>query len=170
MFNLTGVEKVLPPDDIIVSKTNLKGHIEYANNTFLDIADFSLGDVLNEPHSILRNENMPRCVFQLLWEYLQAGREIFAYVVNNTKNGDHYWVFAHVTPSFNAEGEIVSYHSNRRAPSRDAIEKVKALYDLLLKEEAAHPNRKDGQKAGYALLQSILAEKGVSYDEFVLSL
>lgn len=170
MFNLTGAERLLAPDDIIVSKTNLKGHIEYANDTFLEIADFNLKDVLDQPHAMVRNENMPRCVFQLLWEYLQSGREIFAYVVNSAKNGDYYWVFAHVTPSLNENREVIGYHSNRRAPTREAIEKITALYDLLLKEEAAHTNRKEGQKAGYALLQSILAEKGVSYDEFVLSL
>ncbi|PCI05924.1 MAG: chemotaxis protein [Hyphomicrobiales bacterium] len=170
MLSVDGAERKLGQNDLIVSKTNLKGHITYANDVFLDIADYSLKQVLNQPHSMIRSEAMPRCVFQLLWEYLQDGREIFAYVVNATRKNDHYWVFAHVTPSTDANGKIISYHSNRRAPSEAAIEAVKALYEILLAEEAKHSNRKEGQKAGYALLLKILEEKGMSYDEFIFSL
>ncbi len=170
MFHLAGEERKLGENDLIVSKTNLKGHISYANDVFLDIADFSLGEVINKPHSLVRHEAMPRCIFQLLWEYLTDGREIFAYVVNTTKNNDYYWVFAHVTPSRDAKGNITSYHSNRRRPKEQAVSAIKELYDVLLLEEKSHSNRKQGQKAGYALLMKILKEKGMDYDEFVLSL
>ena len=170
MLQLQGNERKLAENELIVSKTNLKGQISYANDVFLDIADFSLKEVLDQPHSLIRHKMMPRCVFQLLWDQLQAGREIFAYVVNSTKKGDYYWVFAHVTPSRNAQGEVTSYHSNRRRPSPDAIAAVSALYDTLLKEENRHDNRKRGQEAGYALLAKVLKEKGMEYDEFVLSL
>lgn len=170
MLSVAGAERKLGQDELIVSKTDLKGNITYANDVFLSIADFSLKGVLNKPHSMIRNEAMPRCIFQLLWEYLEGGREIFAYVVNATKNNDHYWVFAHVTPSRDASGTVTSYHSNRRAPSEAAIAAIKGLYGTLLKEEKSKSNRKEGQKAGYALLQKILEEKGMDYDEFVLSL
>lgn len=170
MLSVSGNERKLGEDEIIVSKTNLKGHITYANDVFLEIADFSLKEVLQQPHSMVRNEAMPRCVFQLLWEYLQGGKEIFAYVVNQTKFGDHYWVLAHVTPSRDASGNVTSYHSNRRRPTDAAITAVKELYGLLLAEENKHANRKDGQKAGYDLLLKILEEKGVDYDEFIHSL
>lgn len=168
MLNPLGIERKLDHGDIIVSKTNLKGHITYANDVFLDIANYSLIDVLEKPHSLIRNKVMPRCIFQLLWERLQAGREIFAYVVNNTKNNDaYYWVLAHVTPSRDDVGNIISYHSSRRAPSEAAISKISALYRKLLDEENRKSNRKDGQTASYALLQKILGEKGVDYDEFI---
>jgi PAS domain S-box-containing protein len=170
MLQLSGQERKLAKGELIVSKTNLKGHITYANDIFLEIADFSLSEILNKPHSIIRHKMMPRCVYQLMWEYLQAGREIFAYVVNATKYGDYYWVFAHVTPSMNEHGKVTSYHSNRRGPSEQAIQVVSALYDSLLKEEKSQSNRKEGQKAGYALLIKTLQEKGVDYDEFILSL
>ncbi len=170
MLQLRGEERKLGENELIVSKTNLKGHITYANDIFLDIAGFTLNEVLDKPHALIRHDMMPRCIFQLLWERLQAGDEIFAYVVNVTKGGDYYWVLAHVTPSMNADGEVTSYHSNRRQPSRDAIAAVSALYDVLLKEENSYSNRKQGQEAGYALLMNILEEKGLGYDEFVLSL
>lgn len=170
MLSIAGNERKLGEDDIIVSKTNLKGHITYANDVFLDIADFSLNEVLDQPHSLVRHEAMPRCVFQLLWDYLQVGREIFAYVVNCTKHNDHYWVLAHVTPSRDASGNVTSYHSNRRRPTESALTEIKKLYGLLFQEENKHSNRKEGQKAGFALLTKILEEKGVDYDQFIHSL
>jgi PAS domain S-box-containing protein len=170
MLAIAGRERVMDDDDIIVSKTNPKGHIVYANDVFLDIADFSLGDVLGKPHALVRNAAMPRCVFRLLWETIQSGREIFAYVVNRTKGGDHYWVLAHVTPSRDEAGNVTGYHSNRRKPNPAAIAQISALYEVLLAEEDRYASRKEGLEASYRLLQGLLEEKGVDYDRFVLSL
>ncbi len=167
---LTGTEQKLDPQDIIVSKTDLKGRIIYANDIFLDIAGYNLREILDKPHNVIRHPLMPRCVFQLLWERLQFGNEIFAYVVNSTKAEDYYWVLAHVTPSMDSKGNVTSYHSNRRAPSGAAIAAITPIYEALVAEEKSHKNAKEGQKAGYRLLMKTLEEKGVSYDEFVLSL
>lgn len=170
MLNIAGNERVMADEDIIVSKTNLKGHLVYANDRFLDIADFSMAEVLDKPHSIVRNDVMPRCIFKLLWETIRSGQEIFAYVVNCTKGGDHYWVLAHVTPSFNAKGELTGYHSNRRKPTASAIQEIRSLYKALLDEEARHANRKEGLEASSRMLDFILEGKGLSYDRFVLAL
>lgn len=170
MLAIAGRERVMADDDIIVSKTNLKGHLVYANDIFLDIADFSLGEVLGKPHALVRNPAMPRCIFRLLWETIQAGREIFAYVVNRTKTGDHYWVLAHVTPSRDEAGNVTGYHSNRRKPRPEAVAKISALYEQLLAEEDRHDNKKEGLAASYQLLHRLLEEKGVDYDRFVLGL
>ena len=101
----TGVERFFPEDEVIVSKTDFKGRITYANETFLNIAGFTEDEILGQPHSIIRHPDMPRCVFKLLWDTIKARSEIFAYVLNMAKNGDHYWVFAHVTPTFDASGK-----------------------------------------------------------------
>lgn len=167
----TGKERFFDKNDIIVSKTDLKGKIVYANKTFLDIADFTAGEVLGAPHSILRHPEMPRCIFKLLWDTLESGREIFAYVVNRTKFGDHYWVLAHVTPSYNSLGQIDGYHSNRRVPDRKLIDaKIAPLYHGLLDAEKKHANSKDGMQASFDGLTKMLQEKGVGYDEFIFSL
>ena len=121
---LTGVERFFDVDDIIVSKTDLKGRITYANDVFLEIAGYTEQEVLGQPHSMIRHPDMPRCIFKLLWDTIQGGQEIFAYVINRCKNGDHYWVYAHVTPSKGVGGEIVGYHSNRRVPERSIVEKT----------------------------------------------
>jgi len=169
--SLTGNERYFDDDELIVSKTDLKGRVTYCNDVFLKLSDYSEQEMLGQPHSIIRHPHMPRCVFKLLWETLESGDEIFAYVVNRSRNGDHYWVNAHVTPSFDGAGQIIGYHSTRRAPNRDVLEqKIIPLYEKLRNEEAHHDDRKAGLDASYRALTGLLAEQGVAYDEFIASL
>lgn len=168
---ITGVEVSMDRDEFIVSKTDLKGAITYANRTFIDIAGYSEAELIGQPHSIIRHPDMPRCVFKLLWDTISQGQEVFAYVVNRCKNGDHYWVYAHVTPTFDASGSIVSYHSNRRLPERSIVQDViTPLYAKLRAEEERHSNRKQGLQASTQMLLSLLADSDVDYNEFVLKL
>lgn len=166
----SGRETFFGEDDIIVSKTDIRGHITYANDIFLNVARMREHRAIGAPHSVIRHPDMPRAVFKLLWDTLQAGNEIFAYVKNMALNGDHYWVLAHVTPSFDHKGTIIGYHSNRRVPDRPAVEFISGLYDSLLAEENSHTDRKQGMEASFQMLVDILKEKGVSYDEFIFSL
>ena len=167
---LSGVERTFPADEIIVSKTDSKGRIIYANEIFLRMAGYSEREILNQPHSIIRHPDMPRCVFKLLWDTISAGREIFAYVKNRAKNGDHYWVLAHVTPTFDKAGNIISYHSNRRAPRPEAVVKADGLYRQLLAIEQSNPDRKAGMDASFQAVLTTLQNAGVPYDEFVFAL
>ncbi len=75
-----------------------------------------------------------------------------------------------MTPSFGGGDEVIGFHSNRRLPRREALDKVEPLYRALLEEENRHTNRKDGMMAGYQLLCRTLEEQKVEYDEFVFSL
>ncbi|VAW20071.1 putative sensor (PAS) domain for methyl-accepting chemotaxis sensory transducer [hydrothermal vent metagenome] len=165
-----GSERIMSEDDLIVTKTDKKGWITYCNKLCSDIAEYPYGELVGKPHSIIRSRAMPRCVFKLLWDNISNGREVFAYVVNRTKNNNHYWVLAHVTPSFDENGTIVGFHSNRRKPFESALDAVKPLYKALLEEETRHGNRKQGLVASTAMLNKVLKVKGVDYDEFVLSL
>lgn len=157
-------------NEVIVSKTDLKGIITYANAVFLRISGYGEEELLGQAHNILRHPGMPGCIFKLLWQELQAGREVFAYINNLAKNGDNYWVFAHVTPSLDGRGRIVGYHSNRRVPYPDAMPKIEALYARLLAEERKHANRAQGVEASFKILNDELKSVGVSYSEFVFSL
>ncbi len=115
----------------------------YTNDVFSRIAGYSARELKGQPHNIIRHPQMPRSVFALLWQTIQAGGEIFAYVINRCKNGDHYWVIAHVSASRDRSGEIIGYHSARRVPERSIVdEKIIPLYDLLLSEKNKYPNRK----------------------------
>jgi len=70
----TGHEAHFADDEIIVSKTDLRGLITYANDVFLRVADTRKLN-FGEPHNIIRHPDMPRCVFKLLWDTIQAGQE-----------------------------------------------------------------------------------------------
>lgn len=169
--SLTGVEQFFEDNEIIVSKTDLKGRLTYCNDVFLRLAGYTEQECLGEPHSMIRHPEMPRCIFGLLWETLQNGNEIFAYVVNRCKNGDHYWVHAHVTPSYDRSGEIIGYHSNRRVPDRKIIDDIiNPLYKDLLAEEQRHSNRKSGLEASSGMVVNLLQDKNMQYDEFIATL
>lgn len=170
MVRPTGVEHMLGDEELIVSKTDLKGRITYANDVFVRMAGYPAEELIGAPHRVIRHPDMPRCVFKLLWDTIEAKQEIFAYVVNLAGDGSHYWVFAHVTPSFDAGGNIVGYHSNRRKPESAAIERIKPIYKLLREEEARHANAKEGMRASFDLMLDHLKGQGRAYDEFVLSL
>jgi PAS domain S-box-containing protein len=166
----TNVERFFGDEEIIVSKTDPEGRITYANDVFLRVAGYRESEVIGQPHSLIRHPDMPRAVFKLLWDTIAAGHEIFAYVVNLAKNGDHYWVFAHVTPTFGPNGEIVAYHSNRRAPDRAAIAKIKPIYADLLAEERRHPSKAAQIAASTDLLGRVVSQLGMPYDELVFTL
>jgi PAS domain S-box-containing protein len=169
-FKPTGVERTFGEDEVIVSKTDLKGKITYGNEVFLRISGYPESEIVGAPHSILRHPSMPRCVFKLLWSKIEAGDEIFAYVVNMANGGDHYWVFAHVTPTFDAAGKISGYHSNRRKPDKAQIDKIAPIYRSLQEIEERAGDRKVGMENSLAHLTSLLKSKGVGYDEFVFAI
>jgi PAS domain S-box-containing protein len=167
---LTGVERTFAAHDVIVTKTDPRGTITYANDVFLELAELTEAEAIGAPHSIIRHPAMPRAVFQLLWDRVASGQEIFAYVVNMASNGDHYWVFAHVTPSYGKDGKITGYHSNRRMPNREAIGAVEPIYANLKSIEDGAADRALGLKNSTAALVSFLKQRDVSYDELIFSL
>lgn len=170
-LQLTGVERFFDKDEIIVSKTDIQGRITYANRVFMRVGLYEEPELIGAPHSILRHPDMPRCVFKLLWDQIEGGHEVFAYVLNRAKNGDHYWVLAHVTPSYDGAGQINGYHSNRRVPARRAVnEIIIPTYSKLLEIEKNYANAKEGMAASYQYLQKLLKERGSTYDEFIFSL
>ena len=86
------------------------------------------------------------------------------------KDGSAYWVLAHVTPSFDLQGNQTGYHSNRRLPYADAMPAVKQLYAELLAVERGHGSKKAGMAASAEVLRNKLRAAGLSYGQFVFSL
>lgn len=156
-------------DELIVSKTDLRGKITYANDVFIRISGYTEDEVLGSPHSMIRHPEMPRAVFKLLWDTLESGHEIFAYVKNMCKDGSFYWVFAHVTPTKDTNGRTIGYHSNRRTPDRSSIAVIDKLYSRLRDEELRHSDPRKGLEASYAMLTSVLHETKKPYEEFIWS-
>lgn len=166
----TGEERFFGDDEIIVSKTDTKGRLTYTNQVFLSISGYIESEMLGQPHNVIRHPEMPRGVFKLLWETIQSGAELFAFVKNLCKDGAHYWVLAHVTPTFDGQGQITGYHSSRRVPDREALRQIEEIYEMVNRVEARHPNPKTAAEAGFNELNRILQENGVEYDAFIFSL
>ncbi|MDD2383857.1 MAG: PAS domain-containing protein [Sulfurospirillaceae bacterium] len=165
-MSITETHEELRFDDslYIVSKTDLKGNITYANDLFIEISGYSEKELIGTPHNILRHQDMPKAIFKLLWDKIQAGEEIFAYVKNRTKSGKYYWVHAYVTPTFDKNNKIIGYHSVRRSPSPEAIAVISPLYHKMLNAEKA-----GGTQAAITFLENTLSQLKVSYDAFILS-
>ncbi|PYG01163.1 PAS domain S-box-containing protein [Georgenia satyanarayanai] len=164
----TGVARTFGEDEIIVSKTDLRGRITYANDVFLRVSAYAEDEVLGQPHSLIRHPETPRGLFHLLWESIQGGDEIFAYINNLAKDGAHYWVLAHVTPTRDTRGTVVGYHSSRRSPAPAAVARVEHLYARMRAAEAGHRRAVDAAAASRAALEELLG--GRPYDELVWEL
>ncbi|MFZ4619091.1 MAG: PAS domain-containing protein [Bacteroidota bacterium] len=165
----TSEELVMRDNEFIISKTDLQGKITYANRTFMEYSGFTEQELLNAPHSIIRHPDMPRGVFKLLWDTVQSGVEICAYVKNMSKSGAYYWVFANVTPVVDGNGAIVGYYSVRRKPKTEAIRAIEPLYREMLQAEQ-RTNSKEAPSVSVQLAVEKLKELSIEYDEFVLSL
>ena len=163
----TGEERSFSAEELIVSKTDPRGVITYVNDVFLRVGAYGLDEVIGQPHNLIRHPDMPRAVFKLLWDTLAARQELFAYIDNLAADGAHYWVLAHVTPSYGADGSVVGYHSSRRRPSRRALDRVRPLYHALLAEERRHPNARAAVAASSALLDQLVSAHAASYEDFV---
>lgn len=127
---VTQKEFVIPDDYILVSETDLKGTITYANQHFLEVSGYSWEELKGQPHNLIRHPDVPPVVFKDMWETLQKGKSWHQYVKNRRSNGDHYWVEANVAPIIK-DGAIIGYKSIRNPIKRDLIPKVEKAYRKL---------------------------------------
>ncbi len=165
----TDREIVMQDSDFIVSKTDLKGRITYANRVFMRVSGYPEYELLNVQHNIVRHPDMPRGVFRLLWSVIETGQECFAYVKNLAKNGDYYWVFANVTRDYDANGKPIGYFSVRRKPSRAGIDAITPLYREMLSIER-RAGARDAPDASLKWLTEQLSAKRTRYEEFIHTL
>ena len=123
-------ETLLNDDSFLVSETDSKGHIIFANEEFCKIAEYNLDELLGKPHNLVRHKDMPKAAFKDLWDTVQQGEVWNGFVKNTTKSGGYYWVFATVYPFKNEQGEQC-YLSCRRKPSREDVQKYSELYKTM---------------------------------------
>lgn len=165
----TGEEIVMRDDDFITSKTDLKGIITYCNEIFIEFARYQEEQLVGQNHNIIRHPDMPRTIYKLLWDTIQSGQEINAYVKNMASDGAFYWVLANVTPVFDKDMKIVGYYSVRRKPKKSSLDRIIPLYKQLLSEEKKYGSS-EGLSASTNMLNQFLSEKGVDYEKFVLTI
>jgi aerotaxis receptor len=124
---VTANEYLLAEGKTIVSTTDLKGNIKYANPYFIEVSGFTEEELIGAPQNIVRHPDMPVEAFADMWQAIRAGRPWSGMVKNRCKNGDFYWVHANVTPVIE-NGEAVGFMSVRTKPSREQVAAASSLY------------------------------------------
>ena len=127
-------ETILDKNAFLVSETDVKGIIKFANEDFCKIAGYTLKELVGNPHNMVRHKDMPKKAFKSLWDTVQRGEIWTGYVKNATKDGGYYWVFATVYPFESSDGSK-GYLSCRRKPTNEEIQKAETLYAQWKKEE-----------------------------------
>lgn len=158
-------ELILDKDVLITSKTDLKGNVLYCNKPFLDYAEYDEEEVLFKSHNIVRHEDMPKCVFRILWEHIKQGKEVFAFVKNKTKHNNFYWVFANITPNYNQHNQVIGYYSVRRKPNEAAIAVISKIYEETLRIE-----KTQGIDKAYNFILEYAKNANLTYNNLVLNL
>lgn len=122
-----------PPDQTLVSVTDLKGRIVYCNPAFVEVSGFTREELLGQPHNLVRHPDMPEEAFRDMWDTIKSKFPWTGMVKNRRKNGDHYWVKANATPMLDGS-EITGYLSVRTSPTTEDIIQAESLYAQMKKQ------------------------------------
>jgi len=146
----------LDPKRYIVSETDEKGKITFANDYFMEVSGYTQEELIGKPHNIVRHPDMPKVVFKLLWETISQGKNINAVVKNLAKDGRYYWIFTEFEMRKDTDtGKIIGYHASRKKISKHVIEVIANLYAELLEIE-----KNNDVDASQKYLVNFLKEKG----------
>jgi methyl-accepting chemotaxis protein/aerotaxis receptor len=137
---VNNVEHRMKAGDILVSKTDLKGKITYANEAFCSIAGMSEAELIGQPHNVVRHPDMPSAAFADLWTTIQAGKPWIGLVKNRSADGGFYWVKANVAPEYDEQGQLQGYISVRTYPADTEIKDASALYASINNGQATLPS------------------------------
>ena len=134
----------------LLSTTDTKGRITYANSAFIAVSGFEAQELTGQPHNLVRHPDMPVEAFADMWRTIKNGKSWTALVKNRRKDGDHYWVRANASPMVR-DGQTVGFLSVRTAPSREEVEAAEALYRRF----------REGRAQGLAFHQGLLVRRGL---------
>lgn len=160
-------ERTMGAEELFFSTTDARGVIRQGNSVFARISGYSLEEMAGAPHNMVRHPQMPGGVFRLMWDTLQAGRPMGAYVCNRARDGAPYWVFAVISPLHDG------FVSVRLPPRGEAIEAVRQVYaEATAVEQQALTmrgmSRRDAAELGAETIVAALARRGfASYEEFL---
>ena len=120
----------------IISETDTKGVITFANRKFCEIAGYTPAELKGQPHNIIRHPDMPKAAFAQMWETIKSGQSWNGIVKNLRKDGLYYWVETEISPVRDDEGNITGYIAARKPASRKNIDEVALTYKTMLEKES----------------------------------
>jgi PAS domain S-box-containing protein len=133
-------ETIVPNDELIVSRTDLKGIISYANETFAEISGYKIEELIGKPHNIVRHPDMPKAIFKELWNDLKIKGSWSGIIKNIRKDQGFYWVYAEVSGVFK-NGVLIEYKSIRTPITFENKVKYQLRYDRI-REDSNEPTRR----------------------------
>ena len=128
-------EEYLFEGDVIISQTDLKGTIIYANRAFCTISGYSREELIGKQHNIIRHPDMPKAVFAKMWETISGGQAWNGLVKNLRKDGKFYWVDTEILPIKNDNDEIIGFIAARKEASRKDINETEETYKKMLQTQ-----------------------------------
>ena len=148
-------EVEFPADVQLVSTTDLRGVITYANPAFCRIAGYQVDELVGHNHNLVRHPDMPKAAFADLWDRLKEGNPWRGMVKNRCKDGRYYWVDAYVTPIYE-NGKISGYQSVRCKPEPQLKQVAAQAYQALLKAEQGGTSKLPSLHSARPLLLGLL--------------
>lgn len=128
-------EEYMHVGDVIISQTDLRGVITYANRMFCDVSGYRADELVGQPHNIIRHPDMPKAAFEKMWETIKSGQSWNGLVKNLRKDGLYYWVDTEILPLKDADDNVTGYIAARKSASRKNIEETKEIYSKMLEIE-----------------------------------
>lgn len=119
----------------IISQTDTKGVIVFANRKFCEISGYTSEELIGQPHNIIRHPDMPKAAFRQMWETISGNQSWHGIVKNLRKDGLYYWVETEITPLRDDEGNITGYIAARKPASRKNIDEIAQTYKIMLEKE-----------------------------------
>ncbi|SNZ10340.1 aerotaxis receptor [Persephonella hydrogeniphila] len=160
-------ETEVPENELIISRTDLKGIITYVNETFAHISGYKPEELIGKPHNIIRHPDMPKSVFKELWETIRQGKTWKGYVKNLRKDRGYYWVYAEISGVYK-DGQLIEYKSMRSPVSREKKKEMQDLYDRMREEEGGDVRVVMYlPKKVYDKLEELSQELGISGEELI---
>lgn len=137
---VTAHECDYPGQELLMSTTDTKGVITHCNAAFVRVSGYTFEELMGQPHNIIRHPDVPPEAFKDMWQTVGRGRSWIGVVKNRCKNGDFYWVRAHVTPVMEGN-KPKSYMSVRVKPTREEIRNAEALYAIVNEQNKTGKHR-----------------------------
>ena len=148
--------------EIIITRTDLKGNIIYHNPTFAKINGFKGASVINKSHNIVRHPDMPKAIFRIIWSIINQGLPIQALLKNKTNDGHYYWTLINWKIQRDRDNQIISYVAyGKQAPDK-VIKELAPIYSMMLAIEKEHDI-----ESSLEYFHSFLHEKGITYREYM---
>ncbi len=134
------IETLVPENELIISRTDLKGVITYANETFAQISGYTIDELIGKSHNIVRHPDMPKRVYKEMWNTLKQQKQWQGFVKNLRKDKGFYWVHATISGVYK-DGQLVEYKSIRTPIGYQDKLKYQKLYDAIRSEDKENIRR-----------------------------